>query len=130
MSRRSIDAERVQLPEIVGGVWSGKWLPPVSIESLPKTMTLDQLRNASRYWIRDVERDLKPRTIKQIYAENRAGRTVTGAYRPRTDTGNLEAEYLAWCKAKKHKPHPASIDPEHPVAQQRLGLRYVHKETV
>jgi hypothetical protein len=35
--------------------------------------------------------------------------------------------YLAWCKSRKHTPHPASIDPDHPIARQRLGVAHVEK---
>ena len=46
--------------------------------------TLEALRQPSRYWIRDVERDLKPRTLRTIYAENKAGRRV-----PLSENGNV-----------------------------------------
>ncbi len=43
-----------------------------------------------------------------------------GKYVPRTGYDNLKWEYLAWCKARGHKPHPASIDRGHPMhANQR-----------
>lgn len=85
--------------------------------------TLDSLRQPSRYWIRDVNRDLKPRTLKQVFAENRRGREVSFAFVPKQGE-EARQEYLAWAKRRGHTPHPASLDWDHPFhteAPERLA---------
>jgi hypothetical protein len=106
----------------------------------PTTPTLHSLRNPAKYWVisdAQLKRDLKGRTIKDVYRENRAGREAcNGKYVPRWETesangGGLDQtvrsyggkpvvpslceEYLAECKARNHTPHPASIDSDHPL---------------
>ena len=95
----------------------------------PTTPTLHNLREPARYWVvtdAQLARDLKPRTLKTVYAENRALRGVERRYVPNNFSGgglgmgtDPEAEYLAWCKAKGHTPHPASLDPDHPINRWR-----------
>ena len=91
----------------------------------------ESLRDPARYWVisdaqlaRDLRLNGKGRTIEDVYRENRACRE-----RPkdrRCYQSDLPA-YQAWCKAKGHEPHPASLDAEHPIARQREGLRYVKR---
>ncbi len=87
----------------------------------------ESLRQPSQYNIisdAQLARDLKGRTLRDIYRENRA-------HRGRPNDGRCYqsdlAAYQAWCKAKGHEPHPASLDAEHPIARQREGLRYVKR---
>lgn len=89
--------------------WTGEW----RTERFRVAPTLTSLRQSSRYWIRDVARDLRPRTIDQVYAENRAGRRVSLTCPPLQGDAAAVA-YKAWCKSRKHKPHPASLDRNHP----------------
>lgn len=104
-------------PVYVDGKWTGEW----QRDWIRKGCTIADLRRASQYWIRDVERDLKPRTLKQVYAENhnndngRMSGYEIGQY-----IKGLKEEYLAWCKKRRHKPHPGSLDPEHPINKYRL----------
>lgn len=97
----------------------------------PTTPTLHSLRNPAKYWVisdAQLKRDLKGRTIKDVYRENRAGREAcSGKYEPRTmdsptialgprsGNGRLREEYLEWCWQRKHIPHPASLDSDHPL---------------
>lgn len=103
-------------PDYSGGKWNGEWryarhrIPDNSIRAL---------RDPARYYIRDVERDLKPRTLAKVYSENRAGRRANGAYRPQ-DGDAAKAAYLAWAEERGHTPHPASLDPDHPINRWRL----------
>jgi len=96
------------------------------------TTTLASLRSPARYWVisdAQLKRDLRPRTIKDVYRENRALRGIERKYVPRnfgeTDSGgnfdglgidrrSLRSEYLEWCAARGHVPHPASVDSDHP----------------
>jgi hypothetical protein len=93
--------------------------------------TLASLRNPAKYWVisdAQLKRDLKGRTIKDVYRENRAGREAcSGKYEPRTMDGpsiatgprkgnpSLREEYLEWCATRGHTPHLASIDSDHPL---------------
>lgn len=89
--------------------------------------TNESLRNPSQYNIvsdAQLKRDLRGRTISDVYRENRARRTPNTV---RRDYNSDLAAYQAWLSERKHVPHPASIDPEHPIAKQREGLRYVAK---
>ena len=94
----------------------------------PQSPTLEQLRQPTKYRVvsdAQLKRDLRGRTISDIYRENAAGRRFDKCER---NVGvAAEQAYAAWCSERKHKPHPASIDPDHPIAMQRLGLRYVRK---
>lgn len=129
------------------GRWTGEWSKPRGENVAP---TLHQLRSPSRYWvISDVQlkRDLRGRTLDDIYRENRAKRGVEGRYQPRTVNDQsmafcggrqlpghvsnenrrkacplpltLAEEYAEWCKARGHTPHPASVDPAHPLNKHR-----------
>ena len=121
----------MQLPVLKDGRWTGEWHHAQAPIATP---TLASLRDPSRYWIvsdAQLARDLKPRTLRTIYAENRRGRdALAGSYVARWETGysnggglfggaDIKAEYLAWCKARNHTPHPASIDPDHPINKWR-----------
>ena len=101
------------------------------------TTTLASLRQPSKYYVisdAQLKRDLKPRTLRDVYRENRALRGVERRYVPRnfgeTDSGGdfdglggghkgsmsgLREEYLAWCANRGHTPHPASLDSDHPM---------------
>lgn len=117
--------------------WTGEW----TMQRERISPTLDSLRNPARYWVVSavkLQRDLKPRTLDDVYRENRAGRIVVSpacvaqTARPGTrDWDNLlhlYGAYMRKLRGKKWKPHPASVDPEHPIAKQREGLRYVKRE--
>ena len=98
------------------------------IRNLPSSPTLDDLRETSRYYVisdAQLKRDLKPRTLADIYRENAAGRRYDA--RSIKKGGEAAAEYATWCQARGHVPHPASIDPEHPVAKQRESVRLVKR---
>lgn len=99
--------------------------------------TIATLRAPSRYFIvsdAQLKRDLRGRTLADVYRENRALRGVERRYVPRWECGDvcdgglrvtsphltLKREYLMWCKARNHTPHPASIDPDHPWNAHRL----------
>lgn len=84
-------------------------------------------RDAGKYHVisdAKLARDLRPRTLADVYRENHAGRAEhrIERYVPRSDVDALRAEYLAWCESRRHEPHPASIDPDHPAAAARLGV--------
>jgi hypothetical protein len=79
---------------------------------------LRSLRQPSIYYIVDAARDLKPRTLAKVYQENRAGRGVSLTYTPNQGEAAKSA-YLAWAKLKGHTPHPASLDPYHPINEWR-----------
>lgn len=97
------------------------------------TTTLASLRSPAKYWVisdAQLKRDLKGRTIKDVYRENRAGREAcSGKYVPQwfdgiRTHGGLQAShvgdtvrerYMAECMARNHTPHPASIDSDHPL---------------
>lgn len=108
------------------GKWTGEWQRERIKRSAPFSKGYGTLA-----------RDLQPRTLADIYRENRAGRVVlNGKYVPCHDTGysikggifgerripfaSMAKAYEAWCKKRKHKPHPASLDPEHPINRWRL----------
>lgn len=86
------------------------------IEQVPwHSPTNESLRSPGRYWIvsdAQLARDLRPRTLRDIYRENARGRRNIEAYRPKAGAG-AESEYRAWCKARGHVPHPASLDSGH-----------------
>lgn len=91
----------------------------------PTTTTLQSLRSPGAYYIvsdAQLARDLRGRTVKDIYRENAAGRRPDLRVGPATVD---KSAYLQWCQQRGHTPHPASIDPDHPIAKQREGLRYV-----
>lgn len=95
---------------------------------MPDSPTISNLRDTGRYFVvSDVQlkRDLRGRTLADVYRENAAGRRPDCRVVARSVTAD---EYLTWCAARGHEPHPASIDPEHPIAKQRLGLTYVKRE--
>jgi hypothetical protein len=100
--------------------------------------TLQSLRNPSKYWVisdAQLKRDLKGRSIKDVYRDNHAGRirdmaisdkgavmgvyysAPFGKYEPRQEDAkdSLRNEYLAECAARGHTPHLASIDSDHPL---------------
>ena len=96
-----------------------------------------------------LKRDLKGRTLAHVYRENRALRGPEKRYVPKHRTYGLirknkysepeygegisgglgehggpffptiRDEYLAWCKSRNHTPHPASLDPDHPINKWR-----------
>lgn len=124
-----------------GGRWTGQWSER-AVEPYVAP-TLAQLRATSRYWvISDVQlkRDLKGRTLADVYRDNKVGRgwgcelAKLGPYEPKcmlnnkvrgglfgtTQAKTIEDEYLAWCKERGHTPHPASLDPDHPQNVHRL----------
>lgn len=81
-----------------------------------------QLRQSAKYLVisdKQLKRDLKERTLDDVYRDNRQDR---GTPRSRRTFDADLAAYKAWCKSRKHVPHPASITPEHPIALQRLGI--------
>lgn len=119
-------------PVLKDGKWTGEWKTArVKIGPSPAS-----LRARDRYWHHKLARDLKPRTLSEVYRENRLGRDpLAGRYRPRfqkTDTniagglwdapraGSIRDEYLEWCAERNHTPHPASLDPTHPQNAHRL----------
>jgi hypothetical protein len=78
---------------------------------------LAALCQPDRYWTVSPEKlasDLKYRYRKQ-------------AAKPLVEPPRCVAadEYLRWCKSRKHTPHPASIDADHPIARQRLGVAHL-----
>ena len=111
---------------------------------VPDTTTLQSLRAPSRYWVvsdAQLKRDLKPRTLSDVYRENKVGRGepsmkyipkseaevwdaarnahvsevfngLFGVHRPR---GSIAGEYRKHCEERGHKPHPASLDRAHPI---------------
>lgn len=128
--------ETAQFGVLVDGKWTGEWTRPVA---LSPTTTLATLRAPSRYWVisdAQLKRDLRGRTLADVYRENKTGRYTNEKYTPRQQVtawnssrreyeevtvgglgdrpGEIAAEYRAWCKAKGHTPHPASIDSSHP----------------
>ena len=102
--------------------------------------TLASLRNPTKYWVisdAQLKRDLKGRTLKDVYRENRAGReTLPGKYEPRWFDGvmthggimgimrgdTIRERYMAECMARNHTPHLASIDSDHPLNCHRETL--------
>ena len=100
---------------------------------MPSTPTLHSLRNPAKYWVisdAQLKRDLKGRTLKDVYRENRAGREAcSGKYEPRWFDGvmthggimgtmrgdTIRERYMAECMARNHTPHLASIDSDHPM---------------
>lgn len=116
---------------------TGEWARDVEPFASP---SIHQLRQPSRYWVvsdGQLARDLKPRTLADVYRENRAGREAPKhRYVPRYQLphminesagglfdrrpGSILDEYLEWCRQRGHTPHPASIDSDHPMhAAQR-----------
>lgn len=130
----------IELPKLdENNRWTGEWHRPVKVYV---ASTLAGLRAATRYHVvSDVQlqRDLRGRTIADVYRENRALRgpeyryvpkhmltlwdsakrenrpTVCGGLYAAAQHQTIEDEYLAWCKARNHTPHPASIDSDHPM---------------
>lgn len=94
--------------------------------------TNESLRDPARYWVvSDAEIrkytaswPKQSRTIDDVYRENRRGRETSLYVRPRSVCPN---EYIRWCEERGHTPHPASIDPDHPIAKQRESMRYVKR---
>lgn len=159
------DRFMMQLPHVdPTGKWNGDWGIPVA-EHVSSTLT--SLRQPSRYYVvsdAQLARDLRPRTLADVYRENRLAQgRVEEKYRPRQHDKHvtwierdhsvqgytpskgglgvnpvrlriggsacnvqlsIEDEYITWCKSRGHVPHPASLDPNHPVAKQREGLRH------
>jgi len=80
------------------------------------------------YWTvsdAQLKRDLRPRTLRDVYRENKVGREevapLSSGPRHHVDKwGNVDASaYLAWCESIGHTPHPASIDPDHELNKWR-----------
>lgn len=63
--------------------------------TFPNTATLHSLRSPAKYWVisnTQLKRDLRPRTLKDVYRENRALRGVEQSYVPKhTAHGALRA---------------------------------------
>ena len=85
---------------------------PVSIDSLQKAMTLEQLRDPARYWIvsdAEIKKATaswpnRSRTMEDIYRENRRGRLIvnpTLQSRQPMEEMIRRPEYLAWCEARE-----------------------------
>ena len=149
---------QMHMPVFDGSRWTGEWSArPVEEHVAP---TLHSLRMPGRYWIisdAQLKRDLRGRTIDDVYRENRAKRGPEPRYTPkhdaygaikRTPYGDVEygvrscgglgitaphftvrEEYLAWCAARGHTPHPASIDSDHPMHKAQRE-RCPRRETI
>lgn len=118
--------------------WTGEWRW-AAIDQTP-TPTLRSLREPAHYWVisdAQLKRDLRGRTIEDVYRENRAKRgpeprLVARCAAPGTrDWDALLDDYdrfMRELRGPKWRPHPASVDPEHPLNKHRE--RAPRRETV
>lgn len=149
---------KMQLGVLSQGRWTGEWTSPTSEHVASTLHGLREPSRYWVVSDAQLKRDLQGRTLVDVYRDNRAGSTTTRftPYRPRTLNDSsvaycggrepyghgananrrkthpvpltLAEEYAAWCKDRGHTPHPASVDPSHPVNAFRE--RCPRRETV
>lgn len=122
------------------GKWTGEWSSGTVEEHV--SPTLQSLRSPTRYHVvsdAQLARDLKGRTLADVYRDNKVGRgdppmkyvpkfettvykdkvlTPTcagGLFAVHTPRGTIAGEYRKHCEDRGHTPHPASLDRTHPI---------------